>query len=412
MCCRRHPYEKPCLKTDGRLSLDSPPHNGYTVGMANIGIDARLSNYRVGGISTYTRMLIGALEKIENDHTFTVFQSRRAKHTMTSALTEQFVAQKLWTPPHHRLERWLLSLELSTTDLDVLHSPDFIPPQWGARRMVITVHDLTFLRYPEHKDLEGSRYYTRQINWAVKRADHILSVSNATKRDLIDMLDVPEDKITVQPHGVHTREYPMLQGTGLGNRMVNDWLNDGAFPQEFILHVGTIEPRKNIPALLDAYMELRARWAEAPPLLLVGQRGWLYEDIVQQIETLRKDGAPILWRDDVSNDQLSLIYNRAAVLVMPSLYEGFGLPPLEAMAAGTPVIVSNTSSLPEVVGDAGLLIDPEDPGTITAALERALTDQTWREAARRKGLAQAAKFSWENSARIALGVYEHVLTQA
>jgi len=226
---------------------------------------------------------------------------------------------------------------------------------------------------------------------------------------LIDMLNVPADKITVQPHGAYTRPYNMLQHTGMGNRMVSDWLNDASFPQEFILHVGTIEPRKNISALLDAYMELRANWADAPALLLVGQRGWKCDDIIARIQKLRADGVPVIWRDDVSNDQLSLLYNRASVLVMPSLYEGFGLPALEAMAAGTPVVVSNNSSLPEVVGDAGLLIDPHDPATLTTAMERALTDGAWRAEAKRKGLAQSSKFSWENSARIALGVYEQVL---
>ena len=378
--------------------------------MARIGIDARLTHYRVGGISTYIRHLITALEKLESDHGYTVFQSRRIRHNMTTALAEQFHTARLFTPPHHPLERWTLSAELLPYRLSVLHSPDFIPPQHGARRHVITVHDLTFMHYPEHKDAEGGRYYTEQIQWAVRHADHILTVSNSTRNDLISMLAVPPEKITVQPHGVSFREYPTLRQTDIGERMFNDWLADQDFPSDYILHVGTLEPRKNISTLLEAYMQLRARMNDAPMLLLVGQPGWLFDTTMEKIERLQKSGVPILIRSDVKDNELSLIYNRARLLVMPSYYEGFGLPALEAMACGTPVVASNVSSLPEIIGDAGFLIDPNDSEALANALERALTDNAWRVSARQKGLARAALFNWEESARIALSVYEQVLS--
>ena len=166
--------------------------------MAHIGIDARLTHYRIGGISTYMKRIISALEQMRAKHDFTVFQSRKSK----TALTKRFRSARLWTPPHHPLERAALSLELFPHQLDLIHSPDFIAPFRGAKRHIITVHDLSFIHYPEYITAASRRYYNGQIKASVKRADHILSDSEATKRDLIDILDVLSEKITVHPLGV------------------------------------------------------------------------------------------------------------------------------------------------------------------------------------------------------------------
>ncbi|GAB4509248.1 MAG: glycosyltransferase family 1 protein [Anaerolineae bacterium] len=361
----------------------------------HIGIDARLIAYRVGGISTYTRQLVQALEKLNPEEKMTIFHSRKAPDVITS----QFNTAKLMTPPHHRNERSLLSLELFRFRLDVLHSPDFIPPKGGARRHVITVHDLTFLHFPQYKDAEARRYYNDQIEMAVQQADHILAVSDATRRDLMDMLNVPAEKISVQPHGVEERFKPYSPRS-----LMN--LGEWNLPERgYILHVGTLEPRKNIPALLDAYDMLRARMPQVPPLLLVGKAGWLFDDTMQRIQSLQAAGVPILLRDDIPDSALPAVYNQAGVLALPSFYEGFGLPALEAMACGIPVVVSDRSSLPEVVGSAGALINPDKPATLADALQRALTDSVWRQQAVDAGMKQAARFSWENSARIALSAY-------
>jgi glycosyltransferase involved in cell wall biosynthesis len=349
----------------------------------HIGIDARLNAYRVGGISTYTRQLILALERLQPGEHFTVFQSRKA----TTPLADRFPEHRLWTPPHHRLERLTLSVELSPYWLDVLHSPDFVPPLRGARRHVITVHDLTFLHFPQHKDAASIRYYSNQIRAAVHHADHILSVSEATRRDLIDMLAVPAEKITVQPHGVDRRFRPLPQAQTV-SRLIE--LN---LPSRYMLFVGTLEPRKNIPALLDAFIELKSDL----PLVLVGQAGWNCEAIIERVQTTPE----VIWRSDIGDDDLPVIYNGAAALVLPTFYEGFGMPLLEAMACGTPVIGSDNSAIPEVMGDAGWLIDPHDTETIVAALEQALNLGHRSQ----RGPEQAAQFTWEKSARIALSVY-------
>jgi glycosyltransferase involved in cell wall biosynthesis len=360
--------------------------------MLHIGIDARLTGYRVGGISTYTRRLIHALAQIDTHNRYTIFHSRRAGEPITA----DFDSTGLWTPPHHRFERLALSVELLRHRLDVLHSPDFVPPLRGARRHIITVHDLTFLHDPQHKDAAARRYYNDQITYAVRHADHILSVSTATKTDLMDLLNVPPDKITVQPHGVDPRFQPLSPESLAQHRAALD------LPESFILFVGTLEPRKNIPALLDAYEQL----PDAPPLVLAGQRGWLFDDTMTRIEAMQQRGLPIIHRADIDDDTLPALYNLAAVLVLPSFYEGFGLPTLEAMACGTPVIASNCSSLPEVVGDAGALIDPDDPAALASALAKALNDTNWRQSMRDAGLRRARNFTWQRSAEIALSVYE------
>lgn len=365
----------------------------------HIGIDTRLTFYRTGGISTYMRRLVGALETLDRDNQYTIFLSRKAN----DMLTHRFRQAKLWTPCHHRLERLALSVELARFNLDVLHSPDFIPPLRGARRHVITVHDLTFLHYPQFLTDDSRRYYNDQIETATQQADHILADSQATKNDLIDMLGVPAEKITVHMLGVDERFKP------LPNDTLEYYKNYLKLPQHYILFVGTLEPRKNIAGLLHAYQELVTRLPDTPPLLLVGRHGWLFDETMAQINKLGL-GERIVWREDISDEQLPAVYNLASVLVMPSFYEGFGFPALEAMACGTVTVVSNRSSLPEVVGEVGLQVDPDDPSALAAALEQALTDTTWREKMRISGIERARDFTWDKTASIVRGVYEAVCT--
>lgn len=367
--------------------------------MARIGIDARLTAYRVGGISTYIRRSLQALMTLDSRHDWRVFHSRKARETLTTP--EQ--RRVLWTPAHHRYERLALTLELWPHRLDLLHSPDFIPPQRGARHHVITVHDLTFLHYPQYLTAASRRYYNDQIEAAVRQADHILSDSEATRRDLITMLNVPAEKISVHPLGVDEAFQPLPEND---TQPVLDALS---LPEAYLLHVGTLEPRKNIVGLVRAYRALLDSYPDAPPLLLVGRRGWLFDAMWQEIEAF-KLGERLIWRDDISNAHLPAIYNRARALITPSFYEGFGLPALEAMACGTLPIVSHRSSLPEIVGEVGALIDPDEPATLTAALSRVLNDADWVREQAQRGLERARRFTWDATARIILHTYETILT--
>jgi len=369
--------------------------------MAHIGIDARLTFYRIGGISTYIRRTISALEQLNSDDNYTVFQSRKA----TDSLVSRFSSSKLWTPAHHRIERLAMSVELFRHQLDLFHSPDFIPPYRAAKHHIITVHDLTFMHYPDYITAESRHYYNDQIASAVQQADHILSDSESTKQDMISMLNVPADKITVHMLGVDEKFEPLPKET---TQPIIQSLN---LPDDYILVVGTIEPRKNLVGLVKAYRDLLTELPDAPPIVIVGRAGWHYEQLIAEIEAIGINDH-LIFANNVSDDQLPAVYNHALTLVTPSFYEGFGLPALEAMACGTVPIVSNLSSLPEITGDIGLLIDPHDTNTLTDALKKVLTDSEWCEEQSKAGIQRAKQFTWEETALIVQATYQSVLGQS
>lgn len=366
--------------------------------MAHIGIDARLTHYRVGGISRYITALLAAYEVHSPPHKLTILQSRKAR----KPLSTRFASAKLWTPPHHRLERSALSIELWRHRLDLLHSPDFIAPRRGARRHIITVHDLSFIHFPEYLTAESRHYYNGQIEASVGRADHILANSQTTKGDLVAILDVPADKITVHLLAADSRFQP------LPNAQTAAALRALELPDEYLLFVGTLEPRKNLAGLAKAYRDLKLELPDAPKLVLVGRPGWHHEQVLADVGALGMD-EHILLRHAVSDEQLPAVYNRACAVVLPSFHEGFGLTALEAMACGAVPIVSQVGALGEIVGDVGELVDPQDHSTIAAAMKRALTEGDWLAMQKQRALQRAAQFSWRESARIALDCYDSVL---
>jgi glycosyltransferase involved in cell wall biosynthesis len=352
--------------------------------------------YQQAGIGQYILRLTEALAEMDQKNDFILLQSRKHKR----AIIEQgnFKRALLWTPSHHRLEQWTLPLEIYPLGLDVLHSPDFIPPFRRNFKSVITVHDLAFLFYPNFLTKESARYYG-QIDQAVRDSDHIIAVSKSTKRDIIHCLGVPEDKITVIYEAAHPIYRPLDD-----ERLLHQMREKYHLPDDFILFVSTIEPRKNVPTLLRAYRQLLDCYKRSEALVLAGARGWLSDEVLAVVEELGlEDDTLFLGR--VPGEDLLYLYNAARLLVHPAVYEGFGLPPLEAMACGTPVVVSNVSSLPEVVGDAALLVDPENVSELTVAIWRLLTDEDLRADMREKGLKRAARFSWNKAARETLAVY-------
>ena len=366
--------------------------------MAHIGIDARLTHYRVGGISRYITALLAAYEMQSPPHKLTILQSRKAR----KSLSDRFASAKLWTPPHHPLERSALSIELWRHRFDLLHSPDFIAPRRGAKRHIITVHDLNFVHFPEYLTAESRRYYNGQIEASVAHADHILANSQTTKDDLIAILDVPPDNITVHLLAADERFRPLSSAETAGT------LRALELPEDYFLFVGTLEPRKNLASLAKAYRDLKLELPDAPKLVVAGRLGWHYEQLLADVGALGMD-EHILLRHAVSDQQLPAVYNRARAVVLPSFHEGFGLTALEAMACGAVPIVSQVGALHEIVGDVGVLVDPHDHNTIAAAMKRALTDSDWLALQAKRALARAAQFSWRESARIVLDCYDAVL---
>ncbi len=361
-----------------------------------IGIDARLTHYRQAGISTYTVSLLRALAEVDADDEFTVLQSRKSREHIVTAPNVR--RKSLWTPAHHRWEQVALPLELAPLGLDLLHSPDFIPPFHRRCRAVVTIHDLAFLRYPETLTDESRRYY-RQVKRAVESADAVIAVSESTKDDIVELLGEPERKIAVVYEAAANRFRPVPPADYVEALRARFDVQPGYF-----LFVSTIEPRKNLLTLLRAYALLHSgRRASLPPLVVAGAKGWLKEPALDEMVPLPHGSVRFVGA--VTDEELLWLYNGALALTYPSLYEGFGLPPLEAMACGTPVICSNTSSLPEVVGEAGLLVAPLDEDGWARAMGQVLEDETLRQGISAKGLERVKEFSWEKAARETLAVY-------
>ncbi len=365
-----------------------------------IGVDARIVYYARGGIRNYVLRLLEALAPLDVDTDYYVLHSRKDRNPPLSGLNFHSVA--CWTPAHHRLERWALGVEVTHLGLDLLHATDSIPPAFGFPRSVITVHDLNYLYYPQFLTAQSRRYYNRQIEWAVRRADHILADSHATKSDLVSLLGVPSEKVTVV-HLAADPAFRLLPEAEAWRVVAQYGLEPG-----YLLFVGTLEPRKNLPGLLQAYRLSLDAQGTVPPLVVVGGKGWLYDEIFEHVEALRLN-EHVRFLHNVPDADLPGFYNAAGVLAIPSFYEGFGLPVLEALACGAPVVAAERASLPEVVGEAGILVNPDDAGDIAQALARALTDESLRSRMREMGLAQAARFTWECAARETLAVYRQVV---
>lgn len=365
-----------------------------------IGIDLRLHAYAPGGISRYARRLAQELARLTPPGALSLLTHRREAEPLDAPGARRV---RVWTPPHHPWERWAWGAELLPLQLDLLHSTDFIPPAWGARHHVITVHDLSFILYPNHLTAEARRYYNDQIAWAVARADAILADSHATRRDLEQLLDVPPERVTVV-HLAAEEYYRPLSNAETQPVLARHGLEPG-----YLLFVGTWEPRKNLPNLVDALALLHAK-GEQRQLVIVGRPGWLYDEIFERVQQ-RQLTSWVRFIESVPAADLPALYNGALLLALPSFYEGFGLPALEALQCGIPAVVSNWGSLPEVVGDVGLLIDPENPLDIAEGLLRVARDPDLRAAVREAGPRWASTFTWEATARKTLQAYESVYAE-
>lgn len=315
-------------------------------------------------------------------------------------------------------ERWLAILwyrarapfpaNALTGPVDLFHSPDFVLPPLRRTAGVVTVHDLAFLVQPECADDNLRAYLEMVVPRSVRRADLVIADSENTRNDVVVLLGVPPERVDVIPGGVEERFAPVSDPTDLQNarRMV------GVGDAPFIVAVGVLEPRKNLPRLMDAFAALRSdRKLPDHKLVLGGGRGWRVDGILAHhaASPVRDD---ILLPGFVPDALLPALYSAADLLAFPSLYEGFGLPLLEAMACGTPVVSSNASCLPEMAEGAALMIDPTRTDDLAHAMFRAIDDTALRQQLRAQGLERAATYTWEGAASRLLAAYQRVAAGA
>jgi glycosyltransferase involved in cell wall biosynthesis len=366
------------------------------------GIDARLNAYRQGGIAQYTRSLLAAMAAAAPSDTFVALQHHRQARPLVIAPNVR--RAPMLTPPHNRFEQWSLPVEIFPRRLDLLHCPDFVAPRRRAYPVALNVHDLAFLHFPEILDADARRYYG-QVRASAHAAEAILTISESSRADIAALLDIPPQRVDVIYPAADARFAPAPVPEGEPRLINGHTLRAG----RFLLFMSTVEPRKNLETLLRALRVCLDRRPRAGYILAVaGARGWLDEPIYALARELRLgDAAPFLGQV-APEDQLWL-YNACRLYLNPSLYEGFGLPALEALACGAPAIVADTSSLPEAVGDAARLLPPRDVGAWADAIEELWHDDAARAKLARRGPAQAAKFSWAQAARETLAVYRRIL---
>lgn len=370
-----------------------------------VGIDYTAAARQRAGIGRYTRSLVHALARIDQQNEYALFVPSDARflnglgsiagtgdlptpsnfHLVRAPLSERALAT-IW-----QRARLLLPIETFVGANEVFYSPDFVLPPTKARRKILTVHDLSFRRVPETAVPNLKWYLDGAVPRAVARADLIFADSDATRADLIELYHVPPDRVQTLYSGCDDFFHPVTAAHELAR--VRELYK---LSRPFILSIGTLEPRKNFVRLIEAYARLPRR--NEFELVIAGGKGWLYDDILNAPERLHISDH-VHFPEYVPDEHLAALYSACAVFVYPSLYEGFGLPVLEALTCGAAVITSNTSSLPEVAGDAAMMVDPRDTDALAAALEHLLEDEELRAGLTRRGLDQAKKFSWEKSAR-------------
>jgi len=296
----------------------------------------------------------------------------------------------------------MLSSKIISPKYNLYWSPNFIPINGiKASKIVTTVHDFSFYLHPQWHPIERLDYFNKYFLKNIKKTDWIITGSEFTKQEIIKYLKFPDEKITVIHHGIDKNLYKIYELNILTRTKIKFKLSDN-----FLLFVGSIEPRKNLLNLLKAYHILPDVIKKRYPLILVGFKGWNNDDIMKEIE---KEKNNIRYLGYLSDEELAHIYNLASIFVYPSLYEGFGIPPLEAMACGTPIIASNVASMPEACANAAVYIDPYDYIDIANNIELLVKDENKMNSLIEKGLERVKEFTWEKSAKAHMKVFKKVL---
>ncbi len=376
-----------------------------------VGIDVTAAVTQGAGIGRYTRELVHALLAGDDGNAYRLFSARPPAQppvpeplpagphiSVHSAPLSDRWLYRLW----HRL-RLPLPVQLFTGPLDLFHSPDFVlPPLRAGTPSLLTVHDLSFVHYPETFTPALVGYLNRVVPASIARASHVVADSEATRRDLVELWQTPQEKISVLYSGVDERFQPVTKA----GRLAAVRQKYGLSAAPYLLAVSTIQPRKNYAMLIRAFRPVAARHPHH--LVIAGGKGWLYEETLAEVERQGLQGR-VHFIGFVADADLPALYSAASLFVFPSLYEGFGLPLLEAMACGAPVVSSNASSLPEVAGEAAVLLSPHDEAAWSAALDRLLDDAPQRARLVAAGFRQARRFRWQQAAAQLRALYRDLI---
>ena len=370
-----------------------------------IGIDATALPAQPVGAGNYIIQFVKALAKMDIDYELIVFAQKSKRDLFDIPNDENLhwviVPDK---SPMYRLiwEQTTFPRLVHRAEVDILHSLHYTQPIRLGCPSIVTIHDMTFFLFPDLHTRSKRLFFPFAIRSSVRRADALIAISESTRQDSIRLLGVSPQKIFTTQLGI-TDEFRVVKD----NELLASVREKYDLPEEFVLYVGLVEPRKNIPFLIRAYKSLADEGIKHN-LVIVGRIGWMYQEVFKQIEELGLEGR-VQFTGYLPQDDLPMVYNLASLFVYPTKYEGFGLPALEAMACGTPVVTTAISSLPEIVGDAGMLIPPGDEQALASAMAEVLHDSTLFNQLRTRGLQRSEHFTWERTAQQTLKVYQQVL---
>lgn len=366
-----------------------------------IGIDASTIGTR-GGPRAYVLNLINSLLKIDKENEYVIFYNSKEHLGRFSQAKEVVVP---FSNPAMRLfrEHLLMPYFYKREGLDMVHNTKSATSFLKPCKTVVTIHDIIPLTNPETETFAAKTYWKIQIPIAARRADRIITISEYAKKEIAKYFGIREELITVIPNCFEERFQSIAERSE-----VDKIMEKYSLPKDYILYVGTIQPRKNLDMLIKTFSNLKKSGRIKQKLVIAGRKGWLYTSLFELIKELDLEHE-VIFTGFVPDEELPYIYNGATLFVYLSLFEGFGIPPLEAMACGVPVICSNTTALPEVVGDAGILVNPMDQKAVEDAMLYVLENPPMQKEMKEKGVIQAKRFSCERIAKETMMVYYEVV---